>query len=350
MPAFGRTLLITGLSGFLAKHIACLALEHGYTVIGTLRNTAHTREIIDSISRPLIQRHLPVDRISCVEADLDSDAGWEDAMRGVDAVIHTASPFPVTQPRNPEPLIRTAVQGTLRILETASRARVHRVVMTSSLAAITQRRLEPGRRTYDELNWSDSAGPNLTPYVRSKTQAEQAAWEFVRRPGSQVCLTVINPGLILGPLLDGNLNTSTRLVERMLSGRDSMVPRIGFAVVDVRDVAAAHIRALDSLETSGKRFIVADRFLWYAEMARLLKIQYPDLKITDREAPDALIRVMALFDSETRSIVPRIGQREDVETLAAQKAFHLRFIPAETALMETASSLIRRQRAGDPIH
>ena len=246
--------LVTGASGFIAKHVVRELLDAGYRVRGSVRSAARRQEVADAV-RPNLADPADLDnRLTCV--DLERDEGWDEAMEGVDVLMHTASPLPFEQPDNEEEIIRPAVDGTLRALKAAHRTGVKRVIMTSSSAAIANGELEPGREAHDERDWTDLSDPRATPYVKSKTLAERAAWDYVEKNAPEIGLTTINPVFVLGPPLDGTLGTSMKVVQRLLRAKDPMLPNFGFATVDVRDIAAMHVKALARPETVGRRLIV----------------------------------------------------------------------------------------------
>lgn len=328
--------LLTGASGFIAKHILLSLLAAGHRVRASVRNPARADEV-----RAAVLPHLPAeaaDRLAFITLDLTRDDGWDAALHGTDALVHTASPFPIAQPRNPDELIRPAVDGTLRALRAAEAAGVGRVVFTSSTVAIAGATSD----IRDESHWSDPDAPGATPYTRSKTLAERAAWDVAARTPA-IRLTTINPGLVLGPLLDDRFGSSVGLVRRILSGKDPVQPPFGLPVVDVRDVAAMHLAALERPETAGRRYLAVAGSLWLAEMGQILKAAYPDRKIATRLAPRPLLRLLALFDPEVRAILPRLGVIDRMSNARATTEMGMRFIPAQDALLATAASLVERR-------
>lgn len=334
MPSRPQSILLTGATGFVAKHVALKCLTAGHRVRGSLRNPSREAEL-----RTALAPHLPpdaMDRLTCVPLDLERDEGWGEAMQGVDTLIHTASPFPIVQPKTANDLIRPAVQGTLRALRAARAAGVPRVVLTSSTAAIVN---PGGRPVQDETDWLDPDSPGTTTYSRSKLMAERAAWDYVRDEAKGLALTVINPALVLGPPLDGHYGTSVRIIERLMSGKDPMVPRIGWPVVDVRDVAEMHLRAAEDLSTSGKRYVAACGSLWMAEMARILKDAYPERRIATRTAPNMLMRLMGMTDPAVRSIVPHLGHLGRVSSDRARQEMGMSFIPPAEAVRAAAAAV-----------
>ena len=332
-----ETVLITGISGFIAKHIAVKFLDAGYAVRGTVRRLDRADEVRKAV--------LPVagagaaERLSFVAADLESDAGWAEAMVEIRAVIHTASPFPIAQPKDENDLIRPALQGTERVLRAAAAAGVTRVVLTSSVVAVLNE-AKPGEQ--DESDWCDVALPTTTAYGKSKTLAERRAWDMAKADG--LALTTINPGFVLGAPLDGNYGSSLGIVERFLKGKDPMQPPYGLPIVDVRDVAEMHLRAVQRPDTAGKRFIAAAGSMTFADMARTLKAAYPARKIATTEAPIFLLRLLALFDGSIRAIVPKLGTVERVSNARAVGEMGMTFAPPEQALRDAAAWLAANTR------
>lgn len=334
LPDPASPVVLTGASGFIAKHIARRLLEDGHAVRATLRTPSREAEV-----RAAVLPGLPsdaADRLTFAQADLLSDEGWPQAMAGASALLHTASPFPLAQPKDPQDLIRPAVEGTRRALLAAD-AGITRVVLTSSVAAI----LAPGTREMrDETTWLDTEAPGVTPYYPSKAMAERVAWDIARDRGLR--LTTINPSVVLGPLLDRQSGTSVGVVQRLLAAKDPVVLHLYFSAVDVRDVAAMHVRALALPQTEGERVIASAGLFPMTEMARALKRAFPDRRIPTRVAPDWLARALALVMPDLRAIVPFLGGRDLVSNDKARRLFGMAFIPPEDALLTTARSLIEK--------
>lgn len=332
-------IVLTGASGFIAKHILLQLLDAGHRVRATIRTPARENEV-----RAAVLPHLPLDagqRLEFVALDLDSDKGWAEALQGATALVHTASPFPIAQPKNPDDVIRPAVNGTLRALGAARDAGVARVVLTSSIVAVVN---ETKGFPQDESDWCNPDLATTTPYARSKTLAERAAWDFVAKtPWMQ--LTTVNPGFVLGPLLDDTFGSSVGVVKRILGGKDPMLPDYSLPVVDVRDVALMHLRALERPETVGKRYIAADDPVAMYEMGRILKTVYPTRRMPTRAAPWLVLRMLATFDPEIRSILPKIGKVERLSNARARSEMDVRFIPAIEAIKAAAASLVDRKLA-----
>lgn len=335
-----KTVLITGASGYIAKHIIVRLLNQGYHVRGSVRTLARGQEVRDAVQHHISDPEALSDRLTFVALDLAEDSGWDAALEGVDVLIHTASPFPLVQPKNEDDIIKPAVEGALRALRAAYKADVHRVVMTSSSVAIMNGDLPAGKAAFTEEDWSPIDHPTQNAYGRSKTLAEKAAWDFVETEAPDLQLTMINPGFVLGAPLDKNYGTSLQVIERLLKGTDPMLPNFGFATVDVADIAEMHVRVLDIDESIGRRFIGADRFVWFAEMAKILKDKYPDRKIPTRIAPNAMIRLLSLFDSSLRTIVPVLGVEKHVEARRAQEMLNMSFRPVAESIAESGAYLV----------
>jgi dihydroflavonol-4-reductase len=328
------TVLLTGASGFAAKHVAVKLLNAGYDVRGTLRRLDRADEVRSAVSPHLTSG---AGSLSFVQADLEGEAGWADAVAGTVAVVHTASPFPIAQPKDPATLLRPAVEGTERVLKAAAAGGVTRVVLTSSTVAVINEAKPDFMQ--DEADWCDIHLPSTTPYAKSKTLAERAAWEVAKARGLK--LTTINPGLILGPPLDDHYGASLGLIARLLKGKDPMLPNFGLPVVDVRDVAEMHLRALQRPETAGKRYLASSGSLAMVDMGRQLKAAYPTRRIATREAPLLLLRLLALVDPQIRSILPKVGHLERVSNARAVKEMGMEFIAPKAALLASADWLVR---------
>ena len=332
-----QTVLVTGGSGFLGGWCVIELLRRGYTVRTTVRSLSREPQVRAAVGTELD----PGDRLTVLAADLLSDEGWPEAVAGCDYVLHVASPFPPKQPKDPDELIVPAREGTLRVLAASLDAGVKRVVITSSVAAI---RLSDGAasRTLDEGDWTNPDSPGLTPYVRSKTIAERAAWDMVRERGEEQRLAVVNPGAIIGPVLNDDLSYSLQAVQRLLGGTPG-VPRLGFGLVDVRDVADLELKAMTAPEAGGERFIAVNQFLWMAEIAGVLRDRLGEAasKVPTRTIPNLLVRAMALVDPGIRSVVGGLGQRTELSSDKARSSLGWAPRPIEDTIAETGESLIR---------
>ena len=339
-----QTVLVSGGSGFLGGWCVIELLRRGYDVRTTVRSLSREPQVRAAVGSQVD----PGDRLTVLAADLTSDDGWAEAVAGCDYVLHVASPFPPAQPKDADELIVPAREGTLRVLRAALDAGVKRTVVTSSVAAI---RLADGTpdRPLDETDWTDPDAPGLTPYVRSKTIAEQAAWELVRERGEEDRLAVVNPAAIIGPALSDDVSYSLQTVQRLLEGMPG-VPRLGFSLVDVRDVADLEIRAMTTPEAGGERFIAADRYLWMGEIGEVLRARLGDAaaKVPTRKVPNLVVRAMSLFDPGIRSVVSGLGKRTELSSEKARTKLGWTPRPVDDSIAETAESLIRHGAASVP--
>jgi dihydroflavonol-4-reductase len=333
-----KSVLVTGGSGFLGSWCLIELLRRGHRVRTTVRDLAREPEVRAAIGSQVD----PGDRLAVLAADLRDDAGWEEAVRDCDYVLHVASPFPPTQPKDPDELIVPAREGTLRVLRAGLDAGIERVVVTSSIAAVTGGATPPSGPLTEE-NWSEPDNPRMTPYARSKTIAERAAWDLVRERGETSRLATINPGAILGPVLSDDRSYSLLAVERLLRGAPG-VPRIGFSFVDVRDVADLHLLAMTAPEAGGERFIAALPFLWMSEVAAVLRDRLGEraAKVPKRTVPDLLVRAMAIFDPSIRSVVGQLGRKTTLSCAKAEDVLGWTPRPVEDTIAECAQSFIDR--------
>jgi dihydroflavonol-4-reductase len=331
------TVLVTGGTGFLGGWCVASLLERGHDVRTTVRDVAREQALRDAVGAAGVA---PDGRLAVVAADLNADAGWGEAVEGCRYVLHVASPFPPVQPKDPDELIVPARDGALRVLRAALDAGVERVVMTSSIAAVRSGRTSSESAPYTEGDWTDGDDASRTPYVRSKTLAEQAAWQHVRAAGAEDRLAAINPGAIIGPALNDDHSYSLQAIQRLLDGMPA-APKLGFSFVDVRDVADLHIRALTNDAAAGERFIATDEFLWMGQVAAILRGRLGDAasKVPTRVAPNLLIRAMALFDGGVRSVVSDLGKRSWFSSEKARTQLGWTPRPVEDSIEDCARSL-----------
>jgi dihydroflavonol-4-reductase len=336
-----KTVLVTGGSGYLGGWCVVELLRRGYRVRTTVRDLSREPEV-----RARTESQVAAgDNLSVLAADLGSDDGWERAVQGCDYVLHVASPFPAVQPKDPEELIVPAREGTLRVMKAGLDAGVDRVVVTSSVAAVGGS-VSRSSRPLTEEDWTDAGNPKLTPYTRSKTIAERAAWEFVEQRGEVEKLAVVNPGAILGPVLGDDGSFSLELIERLLKGVPG-TPRLGYSIVDVRDVAELQIEAMTASEAGGERFIAVNQFLWMSEVAEVLhdRLGPAAAKVPKRAIPDLVVRGMAIFDPSIRSIVGQLGRRVEMSSEKARHLLGWSPRPVEETIVECARSLISEKVA-----
>ena len=330
-----ETVLVTGGSGFLAGWCMVELLSQGYEVRTTVRDLGREQEVRDAVSAG----GQAGEKLSVLRADLTSDDGWSEAVAGCDYVLHVASPFPPVQPKDPDELIVPAREGTLRVLRAAFATGVKRTVVTSSVAAIAGGAKTPGPLT--EEDWTDLDFPTLSPYVRSKTIAERAAWELASEEGAEERLATVNPGAILGPLLSRDASYSLEVVQRLLKGIPG-TPKVGFSFVDARDVAALQVKAMLAPEAGGQRFIAVAEFLWMAEVAAVLRRELgaDAAKVPTRGVPNLVVRAMALFDPGIRSITNQLGKKLTYSNERARTTLGWSPRPAAESAVDTARSMI----------
>ena len=290
------TVLVTGASGFIAMHCILQLLEQGYKVLGTLRTPSRETTLRHTFAK---HANNAEDKLEFVTTDLTKDEGWDEATKGCQYILHVASPLPLQEPKHEDELIGPARDGTLRVLRAAVHAGVKRVVMTSSLAAVIYGHPRDGSKIFDEKDWSRT-DIDIGAYQKSKTIAERAAWKFVNGLNSpdKVELAAINPGLVLGPILSDDYGSSGEVIRRLMSRKLPGCPQLGWAPVDVRDVAAAHLAAMTIPEAAGERFCCAIEHAWMCDFADILnkhfasrgyKIPHSEIaKLSD--SADGLIR------------------------------------------------------------
>lgn len=326
------TVLVTGGSGYIAGFLIRQLIEQGWTVHATVRSLAREAEV-----RGWLQ--VDDDRLRFFAADLTSDAGWAEAVAGCSHVAHVASPFPAGAPKTDDELVVPAREGVLRALRFAKAAGVGRFVLTSSVAAIAYGHPE---RVYTEADWTDVTAPKVGAYIKSKTIAERAARDWVAANGTGMEFVSVNPAAVLGPLLSDDYSSSIQFVERLINGSIPGMPRLGFGVVDVRDLADLHVRALTRPGIDGERLIASGKFLWMREVADILRARVPEAKIPKRSIPDLVVRLLALFDGSIRQVLGELGRRRDVSPEHTAEVVGWRTRDEAETIVDTARSLIAR--------
>jgi len=333
--------LVTGATGYIAGHCIRELLEHGYRVRGTVRSladptkTEHLRRIAAQLRGSL----------ELVEADLTSDRGWREAVAGCTYVQHVASPFPPEVPKDEMELIGPAVGGAKRVLQaSAESGSVKRVVMTSSVAAVAFGHKDGNGAVRTEADWS--IPENCDPYPKSKTLAERAAWDLVAAlpPERRFELVVINPGFVLGPLLNADQGTSGELVRKLMVRDMPACPEIGFAPVDVRDVATAHRLAMERPEAPGNRYICAGDHIWVQDIAKILAAEFNPrgYRVPTGRLPYWLMWVIAWFDKAVNLALTFVGRRELVSSAKAQRELGWKMRPVRDSVIDTARTMIEQ--------
>ncbi|TPE58690.1 NAD-dependent epimerase/dehydratase family protein [Sandaracinobacter neustonicus] len=329
------TVLVTGASGYIAGFTIRQLLAEGWQVRGSIRNLARADEVRATLG--VSAAELPL-----VAVDLLSDSGWAEAAAGCTHLLHIASPVLAGVPTHEDDLIRPAREGALRALAAAKAAGVGRVVLTSSVAAITYGHGKTDK-LYTEADWTDLASPTTGAYAKSKTIAERAARDWMAANGAGMEFATINPGMVLGPVLGPDFSASLEVVKRLIDGSMPGLPHVGFSIVDVREVADAHVKALTVPGIDGERFIVAgDEFLWLDEIAALLKARLGPraAKVPSRRLPDFVVRLASLFSPPLRFVASELGRRRALSSAHAKARLGIRFRASADSLADAANSLI----------
>jgi dihydroflavonol-4-reductase len=334
------TVLVTGGSGFVAVHAILQLLAAGHHVRTTVRHPDRSKDVLAMLH----QGGAPsVDRLAFFTADLETDVGWPQAIAGCDYVLHVASPLPSHVPRDENELIVPAREGTLRVLRGSRDAGVKRVVITSSFAAIGYGH-QPQRQPFDENSWTNVGGADVQPYVKSKTLAERAAWDFIDQEGGKLELSVVNPTAIFGPVLGADYSSSIAIFKMLMDGAMPAAPKFHFGLVDVRDVADLHIRAMTDPAAKGERFIaVAGKTMSLHEIAQVLRRRMGTsaVRVPRFEAPNWLVRLAALRVLQLRDALPQLGKVRSSSNAKAVATLGWSPRSNEEVIVATAESLVR---------
>jgi dihydroflavonol-4-reductase len=327
--------LVTGANGFVALHTMSRLLELGYRVRGTVRSSERERDVQDALSRSVGR-----DRLSLVRAVLTSDENWAEATTGCDFVLHLASPAPLKNPRDNDELVVPAREGTLRVLRAAQAARVKRVVMLSSMAAVVGGH-QGENRTFDDSDWAKLETANA--YQRSKALAERAAWNLIQTPGGPTELTSVNPSYVFGPVLDRHYFASSEWILALMRRDVPGVPDLQLHFVDVRDVVDLMIRAMLAPAAAGKRLLASANSLRLREIALILERHFRPMgyRIPTRVLHDVLVRCLGLLVPKVRrSVVPNLGWSFQISTEQTKAAVGWTPRAPEETLVEMVRSLI----------
>lgn len=330
------TILVTGGTGYIGGEVIDLLLGSGKAVHTTVRNLGKNE------ARLLARWPDAGDRLKVFQADLEDDSGWADACAGCDAVAHIASPFPLAVPKHEDELIIPARDGALRALKFAHEAGINRFVLTSSAAAIAYG-YGVEKKYFTKDDWTNLDHGSVAAYAKSKTIAERSARDWVAANAPEMVFCSINPVAVFGPIANDDLSTSIEMVQKLLDGSIPMTPHMGVGVVDIRDVAAAHVAALnapDDVVRDG-RFPMQEKFLWLAEMASILRERAPELagKSPKRAMPDFLVKMLAPFVAEMKTLKSELGKTRDIDGSHTAETFGMEYITAEQCLEDTARSL-----------
>ena len=333
-----KTVLLTGVTGFLGSHTTIKLLEKGYRVIGTLRDMDRAQAI-----RSVIEKHTQnIDSLDFAEAHLEDESVWDKLIQRVDFVQHIASPFPRELPKHENDLILPAKAGTLNIVKAAARNGVKRVVITSSVGAIVYGKPKHQRNgTFTEADWTDVANKqDSTPYFRSKTLAEKAAWEFIKKDPSGLELSVVCPGAILGPVLEKDFGTSANLVIKTMDGSSPALPDLGFDIVDVRSVADLLILAMEKPGAAGERFIATAGYMKFKEIAQVVKSAYPGKKIPTGSLPNFVVKLYSNIDKTLKPVLIDLGVSRKTGSSKAKDVLHWEPLSNREAVLSCAQSVI----------
>ena len=333
-----KLILLTGISGFIAKHCAVEMLNAGYRVRGTVRDLAKADKV-----RVTLAKHCDVSKLEFVEADLMSDKGWAEAAKGVYGVLHVASPFIIETPKDENDLIRPAVDGTMCVLKAAISAGAKRFVQTSSIAAIMAGH---GERTkpFTEDDWTILDGPHVSAYEKSKTLAERAARDYLASTKADIHYASVNPGFVLGPLLDSDYGASASVIQMFMRGKYPGCPALSFPCVDVRDIGKMHRLALETAEPTGGRYVGVSESAWFVDMTRAIKAKLDKAdtkKVPTMQLPNFVIRLIAVFDKSARRIVPSLGKMVPMDNSRTRAALGMEFIPVSESAPAMARSLVQ---------
>ncbi len=335
-----KTVLVTGGTGFLGIHCILQLLELGYTVRTSVRSIDRKEEVLGMLREGGLEN---TSRLSFYAADLTKDDGWQDAVSGCDYVLHVASPFPAQMPKDENELIVPAREGSLRILKIAEQEKVKRVVLTSSFAAVGYGKKKIDE-TFTETDWTDPKSSDISAYVKSKTIAEKAAWDFVKRPEIDLELTVINPVGIFGPRLGDNLSTSLVLLKQLLDGKIKGAPKIYFTAVDVRDVADLHIKAMTHPRAAGERFLACTGpSLSVYQVAMIMKNHLKERmgNAPKNELPNWLVRLAGIFNKQVKPFLPELGKMKQVSNEKAKSVLGWQPRSHEEAILSSAESILK---------
>jgi dihydroflavonol-4-reductase len=327
-----KRVLLTGITGYIGQYCAAELLKQGYEVVGTIRSQTKAQ-----LTKSDIAKICSVDRLSFVEADLLSDKGWAEAMRGCMYVMHVASPCEIVEPKDENEFIIPALVGTKRIISFAQNLGVKRLVVTSSIAAMIAGK-DTGR--YGTESWSNS-NANIGAYMKSKTLAERAAWKAIESGGT-LELVVINPGGVFGPSLGSEIKGQTlKMVHNFINGKTPMIPDVAMGMIDVRDVARLHVKALSADGAIGKRFIASSAEpIEFATLAKILR----DLgynKVPTRIVPSILLKMISLFDREAKGLLPFLGKKASFDNQATFEILDWEPTPIETSIRDMAEMICK---------
>ena len=331
--------LLTGISGWIAKHTAIELLNKGYEVLGTVRN----KDLIDP-TKETIKKHAPIESLSFIELDLLRNDGWDEAAKGCKYIFHIASPFPMKVSRDREFLLPVAVEGTLRVLNAGINAGVEQIIKTSSIVAMFRKPNRSNPYTFGENDWTDENWiEGVNDYFLSKTKAEKAAWELMESKGLKSKLTTINPGGVFGDALDKKGGTSIEYVRQFLKGKFPGAPKFAVLISDVKDIAKAHVACIGNNKVGGRRLIVGKEVKKLVELSQLMAEAMPEYakKLPKKELPNFMVKLISYIDSSAKMMIPDLGILMQTDTSYAEELLGFKFKPAKDCITENAKSVVQ---------
>ena len=323
--------LVTGATGYIGLHCINQLLDQGYAVNGSVRSPERKDEVINALHN----HNTSTEHLNLYALNLTEDVGWSEAMEDCDYLLHIASPISLER-TDEDYFVQPAIDGVNRALFFAKKHKIKKVVLTSSVAAIFDS-LEK-KDIYDESDWSDPNNPHISAYSKSKTLAEKAAWEFVEKEDHPFELAVINPALVVGASLSGDIGESNKAVEMVASGRMPVAVPLMFGYVDVRDVAAAHILAMQTPASNGERFALVEKDLWYTDVAKILRENGFE-KAPTVGIPVWLAKILANFNKELKLTLPYLGRKRSIKNLKAREILGWNPRPAEESILDIANQM-----------
>ena len=335
-----KQVLVTGGTGFVGVHCILQLLNNGHRVKTTLRTMKRQDEVLDMLRNGGAQG---LERLSFIEADLSQDKNWQEATEGCAYVLHVASPIGLNVPNDESEMIRPAVDGTLRVLRAAKQSGVRRVVLTSSFAAVGYSHNDPNTLITEEC-WTDPNEKHLAAYLKSKTLAERAAWDFMQKEGGDLELAVVNPTAIFGPTLGRDLSSAFELLKQLMDGTLKAVPQISFGVVDVRDVADLHLRAMTNPQAKGQRFLaISGEPITFPAMAKFIREKFGSAanKVSTKVLPNFVVRIAALFSPAAKTIAPQLGRSKRASNAKAKQLLGWAPRSNEEAIAASVESMLK---------
>jgi len=331
-----KKVLVTGISGYIGQHCAVELLKNGYSVRGSVRSLSKSDKVTEGIKKVID----PKGNLEYCELNLLKEEGWDKAMEGCDYVLHVASPFVTSQPKDENELIKPAVEGTQNALKAAKEAGIKRMVLTSSMVAMIGGK--KGTVNINQDSWTNVHAKGVSAYLKSKTLAEKSAWDFIKNQqgDEKLELVTVHPGPVYGPTLSGNLSgESMSTYKELITGGMPMLPKAAINMSDVRDIAKIHVQALENKKANGKRFIVStEKAYSFQEMAQILKSGGYD-KVSTKVAPNFLLKFLANFNSDMKGMLPYIGNRFNGDVSDTMKTFNWKPVEFKKTVLDTAKSV-----------